>query len=78
MREKDYCTCAPDNFLGLYVGDACKVHDEHYQTGVPRREADIQFRINITSKGGVRAFFCGWIYFFGVRLFGWAFYESDE
>ena len=26
----DRCSCAPDTIAGVYIGNACKRHDEHY------------------------------------------------
>lgn len=25
---KDWCTCFPENWRGVYIGDCCKLHDE--------------------------------------------------
>ena len=27
---KDHCTCCPESFFGIYIGDICKLHDRAY------------------------------------------------
>ena len=31
-KKKDYCTWFPDTFMGIYIGDCCKIHDEECST----------------------------------------------
>jgi len=31
-EKKDYCTWFQDTFLGIYIGDCCKIHDEECST----------------------------------------------
>ena len=70
--KKDYCSYSPEKILGIYIGDACLLHDIAYYTGgnkLNRKEADIQLRENIKAKGK-RLFLIAWMYYFAVRLFG--------
>lgn len=32
MEDKDWCTCFPEYWLGKYIGDCCKLHDETLST----------------------------------------------
>lgn len=61
--SEDYCTAVPDGDWG----DVCKTHDDDY-TFVKhyRKEADIEFRLNLSKHNRVIAF----IYYIGVRVFG--------
>jgi len=64
----DGCTMAPD----LTFSDCCYEHDIYYVTGaVNRKEADRCLRKCIAAKGFP---VLAWIYWLGVRLFGWVFY----
>lgn len=61
----DGCTMSPD----LVFSHCCVNHDVHYATGeVSREEADRQLRECISDSGFPAL--C-WIYWFGVRLYGW-------
>ena len=67
----DQCSFAPD----LDIGFCCGAHDEEYAIGGNRRDrlnADRSFRQCIINEG--RPVVAG-IYYFGVRLFGWAFFN---
>lgn len=69
MKKTDYCTMSPDTIWGTYIGDVCKQHDEDYTTHqVTRAEADKYLRWGIQAKG---LYWTGWLYWLGVRLFGW-------
>jgi len=69
-NKTDYCTKAPDIIFGLDLSEDCKQHDIHYRDReVSRKEADVQFRENIESKGGPLAFLVAWVYYIGVRIF---------
>jgi hypothetical protein len=44
----DGCTASPDEWRGIALWPACRVHDFHCSTGIePRIVADLKFRINI-------------------------------
>ena len=68
----NYCTMAPDKLFGYDLSEACYQHDVHYmEKNVSRLEADIQLRINLCVVSNK---FIGWVYYIGVRLFGWLYY----
>lgn len=61
----DGCTMAPD----LDFADCCKHHDFQYSTThLTRLQSDRQLRYCIKNKG--YPILC-WVYWLGVRLFGW-------
>ena len=67
----DQCSFAPD----LDIGFCCGAHDEAYATGGTerdRRRADRNFFRCIYNEGRPLV---ARIYFWGVRLFGWAFFN---
>jgi hypothetical protein len=68
--KNNYCDIIPDVFLGVNLKQACYEHDLHYwHKDVSRKEADIQFRINIISLGIPTTI--AWIMYFFLRAFGW-------
>lgn len=67
----DGCTAVPDFDFGA---DCCGEHDYHYQAhDVSRSVADKKLRECIKKKGYVPL---AWIYWFGVRVVGWAFWNK--
>lgn len=65
------CSFVPD----LNVGECCLIHDLAYQQGgteADRRRADVEFRRCVRMKNGPLV---AWIYYSGVRLFGWLFFN---
>ena len=67
----DDCTFAPD----LDIGHCCRIHDEDYQAGgteLDRYLADVRFRDCIKDAGRP---FVARVYYWGVRLFGWFFFN---
>ena len=65
------CSFAPD----FDIGDCCAVHDMAYQTGgsaLDRWIADREFRDCIRAEGRP---LIAWIYYRGVRWFGWIFFN---
>ena len=67
----EQCSFAPD----LDIGQCCTVHDVAYQTGgseFQRWIADRKFRNCIRAEGRP---FVAWIYYLGVRWFGWIFFN---
>ena len=72
---KDYCSFVPDYINGFYVGSACKSHDENYYNQIGRKDADKQFLSDLLRLGSGKLFKAKcYLYYFGVRLFGWLFY----
>jgi hypothetical protein len=68
----DGCTFAPD----MVFYDCCVEHDIDYSTGtVNRAEADRKLRVCIRAKG--YPILC-WVYWLGVRLFGWVSYYFGD
>ena len=70
----DQCSFVPD----LEVGESCALHDMAYQAGgteLDRWRADVAFRdcIRERERPVVAA-----IYFGGVRLFGWLFFNYES
>lgn len=66
----NYCTLAPDNILGVYLGNICLQHDiEYINKEISRKEADLMLRESIRAYGGVFNII-GYIYYFFVRIFG--------
>ena len=67
----EQCSFVPD----LDVGECCADHDIAYQIGgseTDRGDADLAFRTCIRSEGRPIVAF---IYYWGVRLFGWLFFN---
>ncbi len=67
----DQCTFAPD----LDIGSCCGAHDQAYAIGGnrrDRRQADRHFRRCILQAGRPLV---AQIYYLGVRLFGWLFFN---
>ena len=65
------CSFAPD----LDIGFCCDAHDEAYQRGGSRRDrlaADRELRYCLWRAGRPLA---AQIYYLGVRLFGWLFFN---
>ena len=61
----DGCTMAPD----LVFSDCCVDHDIYYATTIiDRHEADKRLRKCIAARGFPAL---SWVYWLGVRLFGW-------
>lgn len=61
----DGCTMSPE----LEFTDFCNEHDYDYVLGeLTREEADRDLRKNIASSGYP---LLSWVYWVGVRLFGW-------
>ena len=70
----DQCSFVPD----LDVADCCAVHDMDYQAGgteLDRWLADLAFRNCIRERNRPVV---AEIYYSGVRLFGWLFFNYDE
>ena len=68
--KKDYCSYSPDSIFGVYIGSACKQHDEEYWKGnVTRLKADWNLFLNIINTRWF-LFPIGIIYFLMVRIFG--------
>ena len=69
----DGCTMAPD----LVFYDFCVEHDVYYATGeVNRTEADkiLRKRIQEVGDNSIQRFgywILGWVYWLGVRAYGW-------
>jgi hypothetical protein len=64
----DGCTMAPD----LTFSHCCYEHDIYYVTGaISRAEADRCLRKCISARGYP---VLAWVYWLGVRLFGWFFF----
>ena len=79
-KNKDYCSCSPDKLFGVRFNYACYLHDRQYRNEVKvrktRKKADISFKKSIQSEfkkkhKPIQGFFVSWIYYIGVRLFGW-------
>jgi hypothetical protein len=69
----DGCTGVPDFDFGA---DCCGEHDYHYQlSDISRAEADRRLRECLRKKG---YFVLPWVYWFGVRVFGWKFYRTKQ
>ena len=70
--SNDGCSGVPD----LNFRACCNQHDFAYRNAViSRREADTALRLCIADQGWVVV---PWIYWIGVRLFGWRFYRWDR
>lgn len=70
---QDGCTASPDFNFG---SDCCAEHDIHYQEqSISRSEADKRLRECIQKKGYVAL---PWIYWLGVRMFGWKFWNKHK
>lgn len=78
-REKDYCTKSPEGLFGVKFNYACYLHDRQYSGGSKKRktrkEADLQLKRQIIKAYNVKnkaflGILVGWVYYFGVRLFG--------
>lgn len=70
---EDRCSFVPDLDIGFCCGD----HDEAYAIGGDRKDrlnADRSFRQCIRNAGRPVVAF---IYYWGVRLFGWIFFNFD-
>lgn len=71
-KRKNYCTLSPDTILGVYIGDACKLHDTHYRLNpkiMTRKETDLVFLEQLKEK--LNKWYNRWIaylYYFVVRL----------
>lgn len=69
----DGCTAVPDFDFG---SDCCGEHDYHYQDRtITRAEADRRLRDCLRKKGYV---VLPWIYWAGVRVFGWCFWKKRQ
>lgn len=70
---KQFCTGVPTE--PTKVNTCCEQHDADYtpNSGVLRSEADKKLRDCMINNGYK---FRGWIFYIGVRLFGWAFYNN--
>ena len=73
MKKTNYCTFSPDTIFGIYIGDACKTHDKHYQSD-PKKQTRLQTDINFLNdlKQLLNKWYNIWIayiYYFAVRLF---------
>jgi hypothetical protein len=67
----EQCSFAPD----FDIGECCAVHDMAYQSGgsaFQRWLADREFRDCIRAEGRP---IIAWIYYWGVRWFGWIFFN---
>lgn len=71
-KDRGYCTLAPD----LNFSEACWSHDAEYgdPTSTDRAGADRRLRQAIAAKGW---HVVPWLYWIGVRLFGWYFWHRD-
>ena len=75
-----HCSFVPD----LDIGYICEDHDKRYDRGgdkVQRRRDDKAFRLWIVRHGKkrgkpLRYKVLAWVYWAGVRLFGWTSYKS--
>jgi len=72
-KKTNYCTFSPDSIFGIYIGDACKRHDEEYRAKdkiLTRKEADQLFLWFLKLK--LKKWYNIWIaylYYISVRLF---------
>ncbi|WP_415661393.1 phospholipase A2 [Roseateles sp.] len=84
-EPRDYCTGVPDSPLGYDFASACMAHDENYSrdTTMTREEADLQFRADLHAiceanyNDSAVCHALAEIYYMGVSLFGWLFYEGN-
>jgi hypothetical protein len=73
----DYCSWSPDRLFGVDISDCCKLHDYHYaKKDISREQADLQLKEDIHAKfkeahKGFYGDIVSFVYFMGVRLFGW-------
>ena len=69
-----HCSFVPDFNFGF----CCKSHDDYYEMGgteEQRKFVDRCLRDCISAKGH---HLLAWVYYFGVRLFGWRFYNYKK
>ncbi len=72
--SKKKCSFVPDHSSGIH--NCCDVHDKRYSSGIMKRvTADRKFRECITTTSHP---VIAWIYWVGVRLFGWIFYRKGK
>ena len=69
----DHCTLSPEGDWSL----CCEAHDREYEDpeATDRAAADKHLRECIAARG--HRVVC-WIYWIGVRLFGWWFWKRDR
>jgi len=70
-EPEDFCSFVPD----FHIGFCCAAHDDLYEVGGGERErllADLRLRDCIVEAGRP---IIGWLYFVGVRLFGWIYFN---
>ncbi len=68
---KKRCSFVPDHNKEVHT--CCELHDTGYSSGSDSRVSlDSKFRQCIISSGHP---VLAWVYWIGVRLFGWAFYK---
>ncbi len=76
-KKTNYCTLAPDNIFGYYIGGCCHYHDDRYKDDpkkMTRKEADIKFLRCMKSILPLYLHFVAYSYYYAVRLFsgpGW-------
>jgi len=72
-KKTNYCTLSPDNIFGIYIGDACRIHDEFYQSDPKifnRKDVDKIFLGYLLIE--LNKWYNIWIaylYYFIVRIF---------
>ena len=48
---RDYCSWSPDTVAGVSLKRACYIHDQRYEQGAPKAQADRELRDNIRRLG---------------------------
>lgn len=71
-KKTNYCTFSPDIIKGVYIGDLCKWHDNHYQLDkkiYSRKEVDKLFKESLKARLPENWKWISNIYYISVRLF---------